>query len=172
MVATTELTEPERAHGSHGDQHYAIYGSTTLRRAKCSECGCLSILLDGTSTCCGAISSFASTRIKRMAAAGAKRKRPSLSVRMAILERQAGRCFYCDRMFGTSIIRRGRLRVLEVRWDHFVPFSFIQSRSDENFVAACQICNGFKSNLIFDTPLAARAYLARRWALEIDLREA
>jgi hypothetical protein len=32
-----------------------------------------------------------------------------------------------------------------------------------HFVAACQICNSFKSNLMFETEEEVRIHVARRW---------
>lgn len=49
--------------------------------------------------------------------------------------------------------------VLQVNWDHKVPFAYSQNNGNQNFVAACQICNRLKSRIMFNSLEEARVYL-------------
>lgn len=71
-------------------------------------------------------------------------------------------CFYCDREFG-SVVWVKRERTLRVHWDHVTPYVHTFDNREVNFVAACQICNGWKSDKVFDTIEEIRGYLQRKW---------
>ena len=114
---------------------------------------------------------FSTNETIRMSPSSFIRRRPPLSVQRGILDAQANRCYYCDRPFGSSVIRRGRLTILKAVWDHYIPFAYRGSNPAENFVAACQVCNGFKSSMIFETREEAQLYLRRRWALDQSVED-
>lgn len=74
-------------------------------------------------------------------------------------------CIYCAVVFG-SVARRPRhepvIVVMEV--DHFKPVAWTGIEIDkDNFVAACQICNGFKQDMLFDSIANARRHIDRQW---------
>ncbi len=94
------------------------------------------------------------------------RRHPSPAKRAAILDEQRGLCLYCENSFGTAVLRGGKGIVLRVVWDHFAPFSVFGDTTDENFVAACQVCNQFKGARIFQTVAEAADWLRRRWGKE------
>lgn len=152
-------------------QHYAIYGDIVLQRTVCPECGDSSLVAQGVTLCCNAAVDFSTTETKRMSRAPFVRRQPSTSVKMALILKQENRCFYCDRLFGTSLVRHGRLWQLRPTWDHYVPFAYCGSNPAENFVAACQICNGYKSSMIFETREEAQLYIRSRWGKEFGLEE-
>jgi len=56
--------------------------------------------------------------------------------------------------------RRGRPARVKLNWDHVIPFVHVGNPAD-NWVAACGRCNGIKSDLMFDSPEAARKYVRR-----------
>ncbi len=59
-------------------------------------------------------------------------------------------------------MRGTKLVILKVCWDHRIPFAYSQDNRALNFVAACQICNGIKSSLMFERLEDARGYIYRR----------
>ena len=61
-------------------------------------------------------------------------------LRALILIRQEGRCGYCNiSLFGK-----------DVKWDHFIPWSYLDSSGGkDNWVATCLRCNLKKSNKVF-----------------------
>ena len=149
-------------------QHYALYGNVAMQREYCIHCKQYAFVSDGKLACCGSATDFDSNRTKRITEAQDRRKGPDAEERKTILELQGNRCLYCEQLFGSTIVKRDRLIFLKVNWDHFVPFSYSQNNYAYNFVAACQICNGIKSNLMFKTLEEARVYIhAIREAKEI-----
>ena len=140
-------------------QHYAHYGNVVIQREYCVRCRQYALLIDGKLTCCGSLSNFDSTRMKRMSQAQDRRKGPNAAERQTILDLQGNRCLYCDLLFNSAVERRGRLIFLKVNWDHFVPFAYSQNNYAYNFVAACQICNGIKGSNTFKTLEEARIYV-------------
>jgi 5-methylcytosine-specific restriction endonuclease McrA len=146
----------------------AIYGNTTLYRGQCGCCGEVSFVKDGRSVCCDepAVKRDRAKRV-RESQPRFKRRRPTKADQARILTEQQNRCFYCGNDFGVVAERTGngkpRLEPLAVRWDHWEPFSHSANNNPDNFVAACQVCNAYKSNLIFDDQDAARLVLLRKW---------
>jgi CRISPR/Cas system Type II protein with McrA/HNH and RuvC-like nuclease domain len=56
-------------------------------------------------------------------------------------------------------------------WDHIVPYSYSYSNADDNFVAACSICNSFKSSHVFENIIECKSYLKKRWDKHLRLRK-
>lgn len=154
--------------------HLAMFGDVGLVRGFCQECQSTAIVLDGRLQCCDVPFQEKPDRWKRISEASELRKKPPAEVKAAILEAQEDRCIYCERRFGSWVRRRGApQRVglairLCVTWDHFVPFSFVRSNPDENFVAACQVCNGIKRDRLFGTVDEARVYIAAQREAKYD----
>ena len=73
------------------------------------------------------------------------RRPPSTYEREQALERQDGKCFYCNQPLGAVRTRNGREVTLRTHWDHLMPYAYDQNNSPDNFVAACHVCNGIKS---------------------------
>lgn len=68
------------------------------------------------------------------------RKLNNESLKAKILINQFGRCGYCNIS----------LHDQEIEWDHFIPWSYLDSSGGEdNWVAACWKCNGKKSSRVF-----------------------
>jgi 5-methylcytosine-specific restriction endonuclease McrA len=128
-------------------------------------------VVDGVTLCCRAAVEFTTTETKRMSRSEFTRRQPSVETKRALLLAQENRCFYCERRFGTSIIRRGRLWQLRPTWDHYVPFAYCGSNPAKNFVAACQVCNGYKSSMMFQTREDAQLYIRSRWGKESGLED-
>ncbi len=96
--------------------------------------------------------------------ASGQRRTPNAATRRDVLEAQRNRCLYCENTFG-SIIRRGHKTIsLRLNWDHFVPYSYGLTNGGDNWVAACHVCNGIKSNRMFETVARAKTFILARWA--------
>ena len=144
-------------------EHFALYGNVALQRQYCKSCRGFSFVLDSKLLCCNSPTDFESRCTKRMSEAEDVRRHPNAEEKRGILEFQGDRCVYCERLFGSAVIKEGRLLFLKVTWDHLVPYSFSQNNYAYNFVAACQICNGIKSDLMFATLEEARVYVRALW---------
>lgn len=77
-----------------------------------------------------------------------RRKCPT-SVKSQLREEQAGKCLYCGFPTNALIIRNNQFVQLWEEFDHFVPISYGSSNSAENWVLACNVCNGIKADHIF-----------------------
>jgi 5-methylcytosine-specific restriction endonuclease McrA len=143
--------------------HVALYGNTRIVRVYCRDCDSWTFVLDGARQCCGTEVDKIPTRATRISETVAGRRRPPPSVQREILLEQEYRCFYCFQQFGTRVLIKNKLRTLVVHWDHLVPYAYARNSSIENFVAACSICNGWKSSLVFQTVDEARLYIDRKW---------
>ena len=119
----------------------------------------MSFVLGGEVACCGVPPRDAPELYKRESNPAFRRRSPPLSKRRAQLEEQEGRCFYCEQTLSESVFRNGRAIKLKIEWDHQVPFSYTQNNSENNFVAACHVCNRIKSDRVFQTVEAARVFI-------------
>jgi hypothetical protein len=150
---------------SNGDRHIAIYGRVQLQRGYCTTCQRIALITDNVFQCCGSQANQPSKIIqyKRMSISPQFRRSPCKKRRDEILERQENRCLYCDRLFGSFVFRYDRLIRLRLHWDHLVPWAYDQNNEHVNFGAACHICNGIKSNLMFRSVEDAKIYIAEKW---------
>ena len=142
--------------------HNAVFGSKVLQRDFCKSCQSYAFVLDGKLNCCGTAIEFTATVAKRMSIAVARRTRPGKVLQREILERQGGRCLYCCKEFGSLYFRHGKMGRLRIHWDHMVPYAYINANDGANFAAACNLCNLFKSSLVFQTLDEARIYVKAR----------
>lgn len=143
-------------------------GTSMYPRGVCSLCGddCF-VRTDGLSSCCTAevkelVGNAYSTR--KIGSKG-KRKQPSAEAKATILAKQSYRCFWCGRDFGRYVTKAGTGIAHKLRpvWDHYVPYAYTESSSDDQFVAACRICNGFKSAKLPIEEESLRELLKRKW---------
>ena len=127
-----------------------LYGSVALQREHCSECRGTAFVIDERMACCGArVSRLKASGVRRMSQSTGKRRLPGQKEREAILAKQDNRCFYCWSVFGDVAGRGMIVRTLAPCWDHVEPFAWQSNNQIINFVAACGICNGIKSNRCF-----------------------
>lgn len=142
----------------------AVYGNVVLERAECPLCGDWSFVRDGASACCSepVPGSGSAQRFKRMSEPEYRRRRPSVGEQAVILDAQSHRCLYCDRSFGGYYWRNGRALKVQLAWDHFLPYSMTANNYGHNFVAACRLCNGIKSDKVFQTVEEVRIYVQAR----------
>lgn len=137
----------------------ALYGNVALQRGYCSSCETYAIVRDGLLQCCGAPFDSKPKKFERMSLPEAARKRPSKNAQSEILRNQNNCCFYCGVRFGSIRIRNGNPVIIKINWDHQLPFAYSQNNNASNFVAACHVCNGIKSDLIFQTVEESQIYL-------------
>lgn len=142
------------------------YGNVTIPRMYCRSCKVRTLVVNGRKVCCDQPTGSKVTKWKRASDTAKKRARPKGAVADAILAEQGNVCLYCDKEFGGRVWYHGKMRFIEIAWDHMVPWSYSQNNRAENFAASCQFCNGWKSNRMFSTLEEAREYSARKWAAE------
>jgi hypothetical protein len=85
------------------------------------------------------------------------------AVKDSIVFRQNNRCYYCNFDFSVRVYRRGVLLKRVIAFDHFVPFSFAGDKKGRNIVAACSLCNGIKSWLMFHDEFECIEYIQKQW---------
>lgn len=139
--------------------YLAVFGNIKLKKLFCKECQQFAFIVKRLYTCCGKREDFEPDTWKRECDADSRKNRPPMWKRREVLRQQQNRCLYCECMFGSSVRRREKVVRLTICWDHFSPYSYSRDNGPDNFVAACQICNGIKSNKIFDTLESAQVYI-------------
>jgi hypothetical protein len=145
--------------------HAALYGTVAIERRYCPVCDSMAFVIDRTLQCCEMkVEPNDDMGVVREVESDGCRRKPSAEAQKKILAAQDERCFYCDQKFGSIQLRGHKVHRLVVEWDHLIPFSYTQSCHDEQFVAACDVCNGVKSAQMYATLEAAQADLAARRA--------
>ena len=72
-------------------------------------------------------------------------------------------CSYCDTKIGAIVRTHGKIVVLRLNFDHFIPRSRGGSDEPENIIISCHICNAFKRDKVFRSLNEARQYLTMKW---------
>lgn len=126
----------------------------------------MAFVQDGLMACCDRAVFVQPNSVKRMTMPEERRKGPSKHARRTKLAAQENKCLYCSRTFGSFVEVKGAVFKLRVAWDHMLPFAYSLNNVDANFAAACHVCNGWKSDHIFQTLEEAQAYLLERWSRE------
>ena len=98
---------------------------------------------------------------------------PNLQIRMKILKFQEWKCIYCGLKFGTKILKDNIPIILRLNWDHFIPRKYLKKEyilesykkdwNNENFVAACHICNTIKNDKVFNSIFQASVFIRINW---------
>lgn len=80
--------------------------------------------------------------------------------------RQAGRCYLCEREFGSWILKDASNDLVRLRpeREHFIP-KRLGGDGENNVRAACQVCNSFKSDRIFASVQECRTWIAECWTM-------
>jgi hypothetical protein len=98
------------------------------------------------------------------------RRKPSPFAQRRILAQQCDRCLFCNRRFGSYVYAKGAYlgKTIQIRlklvWDHYIPYVYCLDSSDANFVAACQICNQYKSDLMLSSVTEYQTYIGKKTA--------
>jgi hypothetical protein len=150
---------------SNKECHIAVYGKVQLERRYCKDCKRFAFVIDRRIQCCDALVGTVPTdslKRKRISINPPNRGKLRKREKKEILKQQQGRCFWCDRLFGSIVWRRGKRIALRINWDHYVPFRFSQDNRPSNFVAACHVCNGIKASIMFRSAEEYRVYIQNR----------
>lgn len=140
----------------------ALYGSVALERGYCESCEAMAIIKNGRFQCCNSPVENAPEKFERMSEPFYGRKTPAKAEKDKIVNQQGNGCFYCGVTFGSIRFRRGLPFIVKIQWDHKLPFAYSQNNRTENFVASCHVCNGIKSDHLFQTVEEAQVYLANK----------
>ena len=140
----------------------SVYGNTSLERGYCENCKAMAIIRNGILQCCDSPINDLPTKFERVSNPSYGRKTPTKADKDRILRSQDNRCFYCGASFGSIRFRHGIPLIIKIEWDHQLPFAYSQNNYANNFVASCKVCNGIKSDHIFQTIEEAQVYLAER----------
>jgi len=143
--------------------YVGLYGKVRIIKAWCEDCQGYFIVQEGKLSCCDKPIDADPGRYKRESEPEQRRKAPPLKERQKQLEDQHYRCFYCSRSFDSTVYRNGKAVRLKVHYDHMIPYSLTQDNSVSNFVAACHVCNGIKTDFCFHTVEEAQIYIQGRW---------
>lgn len=80
----------------------------------------------------------------------------------SLVSRQNHCCAYCLLPFGTIVSKRGNVIIQRPEVDHFIPWAILESTEASNGIAACNICNNYKSDKVFNSIEEARRYILER----------
>jgi 5-methylcytosine-specific restriction endonuclease McrA len=144
-------------------QHVAVYGNKKLVRIYCPDCDCWTLVLKGIKLCCDEESDAMPDKFKVMISAARIRKKPGRKAKKNLLEQFNYSCVYCERRFDTFVEMAGKMHRIRLNWDHQIPFSYSYNNNSENFLPACNFCNGWKSNRIFQTIDEVKVYVNQKW---------
>lgn len=133
----------------------SVYGDNVVSRAKCPKCRDVVFVVNKKTICCNKeVDTTKILSIKQMVGSNKKRRKPPKGLQDDILKEQDNKCIYC----GEKFVNKDRY--LEIHFDHFVPYSFTQNNN--NFVAACGVCNIIKGSNIFYGINEARKFITGR----------
>lgn len=140
------------------------YGNEEILEEHCQRCQRDSFITNGKFRCCGQTAPNVSpTTWKQVSPVAGGRKKPPLWAQQETLNAQDHRCLYCEVAFETAVYRDGKRCRRYICWDHFRPWSYSFDNRNENLVAACNLCNGIKSDLIFRDFDECQAFIQLRW---------
>jgi len=139
------------------------YGRVQIQSHRCPSCRREAFVFSGKMSCCGIQVTKDALGWKRMSPCPDKRVALPQAVKDFIVFHQNNRCYYCNLDFKVRVYRRGVLLKRVIAFDHFVPFSFAGDKKGRNIVAACSLCNGIKSWLMFHDEFECIEYILKQW---------
>jgi len=142
--------------------HIGIYGNIMIKRVHCDNCKGMTMVIEGKKQCCDEPAEHYAKGFRVIAQPLGYRKSPPKRIRDKILVLQQERCLYCNRVFGSMYERNGKILFTKLHWDHKVPFAYTQGNAGNNWAASCNICNGIKSDKMFESVGEVRQYVAER----------
>lgn len=72
-------------------------------------------------------------------------------------------CSYCFQPFGKLVTVKNKTFPLKKHRYHFIPRSYCNSDLQQNFISACQVCNLWKSDKMFNSFFELQNYLLNKW---------
>lgn len=146
------------------EKRIALFGNVHMEQGYCPDCAGWYFIRKGVLQCCDRrADDTAPTHSKRIVEPEWQRRTPSPADQREILIEQDNACFYCRQFFGDVVPKGPRNVRLKIHWDHFTPYAHTADNRPSNFVAACHVCNGWKSDRIFATDDDARRFLDAKW---------
>jgi hypothetical protein len=140
------------------------YGNELLRREFCPSCNTEAFVFGGRLDCCGRDSDIEQEVVYIQASEPErKRKLPPIAWRRLIFERQGFRCLYCGQEFNSLVYYKKRAHRLRCCWDHKEAYVYSFNNRPENYAAACQFCNAWKSAKFFQSDEEVSAYVKEKW---------
>lgn len=144
--------------------HLALYGNVGIPRVFCQQCQQTALVIKGIKQCCDRPDTEELKGIERIIEPEGYRKgSPPKAQQKGILQAQGYRCLYCDRRLGSTAWYKGRYIVLRLHWDHVIPYEYNQNNETSNFVAACHVCNHWKSDFVFNSLEEIQIYVTEKW---------
>ena len=141
----------------------ALYGNVAIERGYCKKCKSTAFIKEGKFVCCDNPATIAiPDKYHRVSEPPLGRKRPPKAEQERILTEQEYSCFYCGVAFGSHHRRSGKPITIKIEWDHRLPYILTRNNETGNFVAACHVCNGLKSDKVFQDVEEAQIYLAHK----------
>jgi len=142
----------------------SLYGGNKLLRGYCKRCKLYSIIVDGEFICCGRkAKNLSILGVEQMSFGKSKRKIISRSTKIAILEMQNNQCYWCGKdLSETCYFRSGKVFSLKTVFDHYIAWAYGRNDNKENIVAACNLCNAIKGDLVFSDENKIRKYIQDR----------
>lgn len=141
----------------------ALYGNVGIVRVYCQECERTALVLSGIKQCCDRALDEEVTKTERIIEPEDRKRRLPLWLRTKILREQHGLCAYCERRIGSIQWYKGKQIILRVNFDHVLPADYSFNNADDNFLAACHICNHWKSALLFNCLEEIQVYVTEKW---------
>lgn len=146
--------------------HIALYGNVKIPRKYCYRCRGPALIVDGEFQCCGREVEVNTKRTRRLSDCSNVKKKPTAHSQKVLLERFDNSCAYCERRFGKIVLIGRNVKKLQLVWDHQLPWSYSRNNSEDNFLPACHLCNGWKSDRIFKDIDEVKLYVHQKWAAE------
>ena len=155
------------------DLHLAVFGTKQIPRAFCTDCERYSLILDSKIQCCDSSVTLDVSQIKqyKRMSLGTPRKYLAKKTKDSIIENQQFCCFYCGHYFDIVVRYNNKLVTLVPHFDHIVPFSYDQNNNVSNLIAACNLCNLWKSNRIFSNLEDIQIYVKEKYKKEITITD-
>src|SRR5689334_22301640 len=141
----------------------SLYGNVGMLRTFCQDCQRMTLVIDNIRQCCNRDDDGIIAGTERIVEPEYIKRSPSRTERIKILRRQHERCLYCGRRLGSLVWYKGKQIFLRVNYDHVLPFEYACDNSLGNFVAACHVCNHWKSDLIFNHLEEIQIYVTEKW---------
>lgn len=142
-----------------------IYGSVTMFRHKCPVCRNDILSNDDTFECdCGHEGGNKKVQKTTIEVITGRRGIIPARIKRQLNKKQGGKCYWCNRRFGTLYYKDKTIKSLRRHYDHKVPFSYEQRNRKKNWCIACNICNLFKSNFLFKKETECVTFLSKKWA--------
>jgi 5-methylcytosine-specific restriction endonuclease McrA len=141
-----------------------FFGSEIFLSGKCEPCEAESFIIDGRLQCCyDAPETLELKGSKRITLGGKRKSLMGAKEKARLMLAQNYRCYWCGTTFWSLYRLAGkRQQALKPEVDHNVPFSFSNDNHPANLVLACDLCNGLKSNHMFDTETECQEFLLKR----------